>query len=140
MIEMWRGRPRPREVTCGSDTRVRRFDFALIARGFQPRRPIFSKLCRPERSGITSVANDSAKSRRSGLIEEQKTEAVTRITDGHVPDQVYEEVRPHFTDKELAALALAVATINAWNRLAIASAQFPEPTSPPRCMKWRRAA
>jgi len=97
----------------------------LIARGFQPRRPIFSKLCRPERSGITSVANDSAKSRRSGLIEEQKTEAVTRITDGHVPDQVYEEVRPHFTDKELADLALAVATINAWNRLAIASRTEP---------------
>ncbi|PYV70347.1 MAG: hypothetical protein DMG96_31485 [Acidobacteria bacterium] len=84
-------------------------------------------MCRPERSGITSVANDSAKSRCSGLIEEQKTEAVTRITDGHVPDQVYEEVRPHFTDKELADLALAVATINAWNRLAIASRSEPIP-------------
>jgi AhpD family alkylhydroperoxidase len=49
------------------------------------------------------------------------TEAVTLITDGHVADAVYEEVKPHFSDKELADLTLAVATINAWNRLAIAS-------------------
>ena len=49
------------------------------------------------------------------------TEAVTLITEGHVPDAVYQEVRPHFSDKELADLTLAVATINAWNRLAIAS-------------------
>jgi AhpD family alkylhydroperoxidase len=49
------------------------------------------------------------------------TEAVTLITNGHVSDEVYEEVKPHFSDKELADLTLAVATINAWNRLAIAS-------------------
>jgi len=47
------------------------------------------------------------------------TEAVTLITDGHVSDEVYEEVRPHFSEKELADLTLAVATINSWNRLAI---------------------
>ena len=47
------------------------------------------------------------------------TEAVTLITNGHVDDEVYEEVRPHFSEKELADLTLAVATINAWNRLAI---------------------
>ncbi len=47
------------------------------------------------------------------------TEAVTLITEGHVDDAVYEEVRPHFSEKELADLTLAVATINAWNRLAI---------------------
>ena len=47
------------------------------------------------------------------------TEAVTLITDGHVSDEVYEEVRPHFSEKELADLTFAVATINAWNRLAI---------------------
>jgi AhpD family alkylhydroperoxidase len=53
------------------------------------------------------------------------TEAVTRITDGHAPDQVYEEVRQHFSEKELADLTLAVAVINAWNRLAIASRSVP---------------
>ena len=53
------------------------------------------------------------------------TEAVTLVADGHVPDSVYEEVRPHFGDKELADLTLAVATINAWNRLAIAARTEP---------------
>ncbi len=53
------------------------------------------------------------------------TEAVTLIRDGHVPDSVYEEVKPHFTEKELADLTLAVASINAWNRLAIASRTVP---------------
>ena len=47
------------------------------------------------------------------------------VSDGHVPDSVYEEVRQHFTDKELADLTLAVAAINAWNRLAIASRAEP---------------
>ncbi|MEO8677623.1 MAG: carboxymuconolactone decarboxylase family protein [Vicinamibacterales bacterium] len=53
------------------------------------------------------------------------TEAVTLVTSGHVPDAVYDEVRPHFSDKELADLTLAVSTINAWNRLAIASRTLP---------------
>jgi len=48
-------------------------------------------------------------------------EALTDITDGHVRDSVYEEVRPHFTNKELADLSLAIATINAWNRILISS-------------------
>ena len=47
------------------------------------------------------------------------TEAVTRVSETHVPDEVYEQVRPHFSEKELADLTLAIATINAWNRLAI---------------------
>src|SRR3989440_69313 len=53
------------------------------------------------------------------------TEAVTLITNGHVPDEVYERVRGVFSDKELTDLTLAVATINAWNRLAIASRTEP---------------
>ncbi len=47
------------------------------------------------------------------------TEAVTLIAGGHVDNAVYEKVRPHFSEKELADLTLAVATISAWNRLAI---------------------
>ena len=53
------------------------------------------------------------------------TEAVTLITNGHVPDRVYEEVRPHFSEKELSDLTLAVATINAWNRFAISARTAP---------------
>ncbi len=51
----------------------------------------------------------------------QWTEAVTLIREGHVPDEVYDQVRPHFSEKELADLTFAVAAINAWNRLAISS-------------------
>src|SRR5208282_953830 len=53
------------------------------------------------------------------------TEAVTNIRDGHVRDEVYEAVRQHFSEKELADLTLAVATINAWNRLAISGRTEP---------------
>src|ERR1700704_4406087 len=49
------------------------------------------------------------------------TEAVTLITNGQVPDAVYDEARTQFGEKELADLTFAVATINAWNRLAIAA-------------------
>ena len=48
------------------------------------------------------------------------TEAVTLLTDGFVPDEVYESVRQHFSDEELAKLTLAIASINAWNRLNVA--------------------
>ncbi len=53
------------------------------------------------------------------------TEAVTLVADGQVPDAVYEEVQPHFTEKELADLTFAIATINAWNRLAISARTEP---------------
>jgi AhpD family alkylhydroperoxidase len=59
-------------------------------------------------------------------------EAVTLITDGHVPESVYQEVRPHFSEKELADLTLAVATINAWNRLSIAGRLVPGAYQPAR--------
>ena len=54
------------------------------------------------------------------------TEAVTLIIDGHVPDDVFERVRPHFSDKELVDLNYAVAAINVWNRIAIPFRSVPE--------------
>ena len=53
------------------------------------------------------------------------TEAVTRVADTHVPDDVFERVRQQFTEKELADLTLAIVTINGWNRLAIAFRKVP---------------
>lgn len=53
------------------------------------------------------------------------TEAVTLIADGHAPDVVYEEVRPHLNERELSDLTLAIAAINAWNRLSIAARIVP---------------
>ena len=52
------------------------------------------------------------------------TEAVTNIQDGHAPDAVYTQVREHFGEKETADLTLAITTINAWNRIAIALGNY----------------
>jgi AhpD family alkylhydroperoxidase len=52
-------------------------------------------------------------------------EAVTNIQDGHVPDAVFEHVKPFFNDKELADLTLAITAINSWNRLSIAARTVP---------------
>jgi AhpD family alkylhydroperoxidase len=48
------------------------------------------------------------------------TEAITNIQQGHASDEVYEEIRPAFTESELTQLTLAIAYINAWNRIALA--------------------
>jgi alkylhydroperoxidase family enzyme len=40
-----------------------------------------------------------------------------------VPDEVFEEVRQHFTDVEIVNLTMVVVTINGWNRIAIALRQ-----------------
>jgi AhpD family alkylhydroperoxidase len=48
------------------------------------------------------------------------TEAVTDLADGHVPDDVYALARESFSERELVDLTLAVATINAWNRMNVA--------------------
>lgn len=53
------------------------------------------------------------------------TEAVTRVADGHVSDAVHQAVRPQLSEKELCDLTLAVAAINAWNRLSIAARLVP---------------
>jgi AhpD family alkylhydroperoxidase len=47
-------------------------------------------------------------------------EAVTKVTEGHVPDEVYRIAREQFSEAELVNLTLAVSTINTWNRMAIA--------------------
>jgi len=47
------------------------------------------------------------------------TEALTLISKDQVPDPVYEAVKPHFTEKELVDLTMAVIAINGWNRIAI---------------------
>jgi AhpD family alkylhydroperoxidase len=47
-------------------------------------------------------------------------EAVTLITEGHVPDGVYEQARQYLSEKELVDLTAAAVAINSWNRFAIA--------------------
>ena len=52
-------------------------------------------------------------------------EAVTEVAHGHVPDEVYEQAREHFSEKELVDLTLAIVAINGWNRLAISFRKVP---------------
>jgi AhpD family alkylhydroperoxidase len=53
------------------------------------------------------------------------TEAVTLVSQDHVPDSVYERARQHFTEKELVDLTMAIIAINGWNRLAISFRTVP---------------
>src|SRR4051794_9285683 len=46
-------------------------------------------------------------------------EAVTLISETHAPDDLYENVRQEFSEAETVNLTMLIATINAWNRIAI---------------------
>ena len=53
------------------------------------------------------------------------TEATTRMSDraDPVPDEIWDEATRHYDETELAALVLAIASINVWNRLNVATRQ-----------------
>jgi AhpD family alkylhydroperoxidase len=68
------------------------------------------------------------------------TEAVTNVKDGHVPNEVYERVRPFFSEKELADLTLAIAHINGWNRFLIAMRGVPGRYQPAKALELRKPA
>jgi len=53
------------------------------------------------------------------------TEAVTLISETHAPDDIYNEVRKHFSETETVNLTMLIGTINMWNRLAIAFRAVP---------------
>jgi len=58
------------------------------------------------------------------------TEAVTRIGDGGVSDELWRRVRSCFTEPETAQLIMAIATINLWNRIAITTRAQPPAEQP----------
>jgi AhpD family alkylhydroperoxidase len=60
---------------------------------------------------------------RAGLA---LTEAVTRLADrpDPVPDEIWDEAARHYSEPQLAALVVAIATINAFNRLNAATRQI----------------
>jgi alkylhydroperoxidase family enzyme len=57
-------------------------------------------------------------------------EAVTDLRNGHVSDEVYEQVRQEFTEEDVELLTAAVATVNCWNRLNISFRRGPEGHQP----------
>jgi AhpD family alkylhydroperoxidase len=60
------------------------------------------------------------------------TEAVTLVSQTHAPDESYERLRPHFSDKEIVDLTYAIAAINSWNRIAISLRAVPGHYQPAR--------
>lgn len=53
------------------------------------------------------------------------TESLTQLSIHHAPQHLYEALREHFSDAEVANLTLAIATINAWNRFGVGFAMVP---------------
>lgn len=53
------------------------------------------------------------------------TEAVTLVSQTHVPDDVYAQAAEHFTEPELARLIGLIVTINAWNRISVTTRAVP---------------
>jgi AhpD family alkylhydroperoxidase len=52
-------------------------------------------------------------------------EAITEVATKRVPDDLYHRVRLHFDEKVYVQLIMAINTINAWNRISIATAAVP---------------
>jgi AhpD family alkylhydroperoxidase len=53
------------------------------------------------------------------------TEAVTKLPEGGIPDELFERVRGQLSEKEVADLTFSIMTINAWNRVSIAFKAVP---------------
>jgi AhpD family alkylhydroperoxidase len=53
------------------------------------------------------------------------TEAVTLVSETHVPDDVYDAARAQFSEAEMVNLTMLVGAINAWNRIAISFRAIP---------------
>lgn len=60
------------------------------------------------------------------------TEAVTLVSEDHVPDDVYDYVRQHYSEKKLVCLTLAIVAINRWNRLNVSLRTVPGNYQPQR--------
>jgi AhpD family alkylhydroperoxidase len=60
------------------------------------------------------------------------TEAITLVSETHVPDAVFEEAKKYFTEKEIVNLSIAATTINMWNRMAISMRAVPGNYAPPK--------
>lgn len=48
-------------------------------------------------------------------------EAITLISDGQLPDAIYEQAETNLSDEEVSAIEWLAVVINAWNRIAISS-------------------
>ncbi|MFI9721501.1 carboxymuconolactone decarboxylase family protein [Streptomyces sp. NPDC052396] len=81
---------------------------------------------RPERIHLLNAWEEAA-----GYYTEREraalalTEAVTVLTDGFVPDEVYDRAAEHFDETELAHVIGVIVAINAWNRIGVTTRMTP---------------
>lgn len=59
------------------------------------------------------------------------TEAVTKISEGGVSEELYDQVRRHFDEEQFVDLIMAINAINCWNRIAISTGMVPGDYQPP---------
>jgi AhpD family alkylhydroperoxidase len=62
-------------------------------------------------------------------------EAITLVSETHVPDEVFDEVKKYFSEKEIMDLTIVATTINMWNRIAIATRAVPGHYHPAKSSK-----
>jgi alkylhydroperoxidase family enzyme len=67
-------------------------------------------------------------------------EALTLISETHAPDDVYEQVRQHFSELEMVNLSMSIVLINSWNRLAIGFRTVPGTYEPKAKLEHAGAA
>ena len=67
-------------------------------------------------------------------------EAVTKLNDGDVSDEVFEQARSQFSEKELIDLTMAIIAINGWNRLNVAFRTEPGSYTPGQLKKMLEEA
>ena len=77
-----------------------------------------SIVCRPG----TNAPSLTTRKARLGWAE-----ALTNVSQTHAPDAAYEALTEHFNEQQIVDLSLIVATMNAWNRLAIGHRSVPPP-------------
>jgi|ERR1700677_1288058 len=53
-------------------------------------------------------------------------ESLTLISECHAPDDLYEDLQAHFSEKEIVALTMVIALINTWNRISISFGKKPD--------------
>lgn len=74
--------------------------------------------------------------REAGIYDEREraalllTEQVTKVSETHVPDEVYDEVVGVLGEEDFAKVVMAITLINAWNRIAISSRMQPGQYTP----------
>lgn len=53
--------------------------------------------------------------------------AVTRLPDSGAPENLFRDLKTHFSDEQIVDLTLIIAQMNAWNRLAVSFGHLPDP-------------